>query len=132
LRKDWTSPIYAFFKPLPDIKYEKEWWYHAFICTQPGCKHQVYHYLDKTDATSTGNLHKHISHCWGDDVLKRAMQMSSAVAVWEDIVKSLTESGTLESAFMKKGKGKQTYLTLGHSKTETRCMIRTMILTCRC
>ena len=56
LKKDWNAPIYAFFEPTPDIKYEKGRRFHAFLCAGTGCKREVCRYLDKSDATSTSNL----------------------------------------------------------------------------
>ncbi|KAF9230693.1 hypothetical protein BU15DRAFT_56970, partial [Melanogaster broomeanus] len=73
LMKDWNSPIYAFYEPVPTIEYENGRRCHVFKCTARGCKHRVRRYLDKSDATSTGNMRKHVKSCWGEAALETAM-----------------------------------------------------------
>src|SRR5882724_8499875 len=38
LRKEWTSPIYAFYQSTPKIGYEDGCHYHSFKCAGRGCK----------------------------------------------------------------------------------------------
>ena len=42
LRKDWTAPIYAFHKPVPDIGYEEGRRFHTFHCAAKGCKKTIH------------------------------------------------------------------------------------------
>ena len=77
--KDWNSPIYAFFKPIPSIEYIKDRRLHTFTCNAKHCKgkgngREVWRYLDTTDAKSTGNLRKHTRMCWGDEAVVGADQ----------------------------------------------------------
>ncbi|KIM50610.1 hypothetical protein SCLCIDRAFT_145040 [Scleroderma citrinum Foug A] len=60
LKRDWNSPIYAFFSPSPTIEYVGGRCSHVFKCTTKGCGKTVRRFLDKSDACSTGNLHKHV------------------------------------------------------------------------
>src|SRR5271163_2001104 len=74
LLKDWTSPIYVFFKPTPSIEYIKERHVHVFECSAvhwmgKGNGRHVRRYLDTGDAKSTSNLHKHAKICWGDEAV---------------------------------------------------------------
>lgn len=54
LQDEWSSPIYAFFRPVPDVGYKDGRRYHEFRCANKGCKKGIRRYLDKTDAKSTG------------------------------------------------------------------------------
>ncbi|KAI6030226.1 hypothetical protein EDC04DRAFT_2572375, partial [Pisolithus marmoratus] len=61
--KGWTSPVYAFFKPKPQIVNINGWCAHKFKCSAHGCKATVCQFLDTQDAWSTGNMHKHVKSC---------------------------------------------------------------------
>ncbi|KAF8961669.1 hypothetical protein BDZ97DRAFT_1759839 [Flammula alnicola] len=74
LKEDWNTPIYAFFHPIPKIGYEKGCCYHEFKCFASGCSKSVRRFLDKKDAKSTSNLHKHAKICWGEETVKAATQ----------------------------------------------------------
>jgi hypothetical protein len=65
LGNKWTSPICAFFKHTPDIEYVNGRWCHVFHCEATSCKERICCFLDKKDAGSTSNLHKHAESCWG-------------------------------------------------------------------
>ncbi|KAI6004149.1 hypothetical protein EDD15DRAFT_2192058 [Pisolithus albus] len=80
LKREWNSPIYAFFAPEPTIEYIAGCHSHVFWCTAKGCKKGVRGYLDKSDARSTGNMRKHVKACWGEDVLQKAFKMSGTTA----------------------------------------------------
>jgi hypothetical protein len=60
MSKKWTSPVYVFFKPTPEIKYKDGRRCHVFECVTGSCKGKntcyVSRFLDKGDANSTGNL----------------------------------------------------------------------------
>ncbi|KAH7923610.1 hypothetical protein BV22DRAFT_1015107, partial [Leucogyrophana mollusca] len=120
LKKDWNSPVYAFFDPVPLIEYVNGRRSHVFKCSAKSCKKTVRCFLDKGDAGSTGNMQKHIKSCWGEDVLKTADQAKNADVARSTIVKELLGTGSITAAFERKGKGKITYSHRQHTKTETR------------
>jgi len=76
MSKKWTSPVYVFFKPTPDIKYKNGQCCHVFECETGTCKGKnscyVSCFLDKGDANSTGNLLWHVGICWGTEVVAAA------------------------------------------------------------
>jgi hypothetical protein len=76
LSKDWTSPIYVFFRPTPRIEYKKDRRCHIFECAAANCKgrtgRDVRRFLDTSDAKSTGNLRKHAKVCWGAETVAAA------------------------------------------------------------
>ncbi|KAI6100037.1 hypothetical protein EDD16DRAFT_1492225 [Pisolithus croceorrhizus] len=76
LKHEWNSPIYAFLAPEPTIEYIAGHCSQVFWCTAQGCKKGVRRYLDKSDAQSTGNMHKHVKACWGEDVLQKASKQA--------------------------------------------------------
>ncbi|KAG2034882.1 hypothetical protein BDR03DRAFT_935082 [Suillus americanus] len=91
--KDWTSPIYAFFEPTPEIKYHDNRCCHVFKCAAWGCKHKVWRYLNKKDAKSTGNIKA---------ALQMAMEHRDTAAARDGVVKDLLETGTIKSSFEQK------------------------------
>ncbi|TDL28987.1 hypothetical protein BD410DRAFT_682605, partial [Rickenella mellea] len=123
LAKDWTAPIYAFFKPEPIIEHVDGRRCHSFQCAARSCMFRsrgVRRYLDKSDFNSTGNLRKHAKKCWGEDVVKAADQAKTA-----DEVRATKGTGPLNlqsitAAFKRSGKGKVTYSHQQHTKTESR------------
>jgi hypothetical protein len=67
LSKDWTSPIYVFFRMSPCIEYVEGHHAHIFECTAGRCRgkngRDVHRYLDKGDAKSTSGLYRHATKC---------------------------------------------------------------------
>jgi hypothetical protein len=118
LSKDWKAPIYALFEPEPEIGYENGRRFHIFRCAAKGCKQSIRRYLDKGDAKSTSNLHKHAKICWGGETVATINGMGS-VDVVRDTMKT-HKSGSILSAFKRKVKGSVTYSHRQHTKTETR------------
>ncbi|KIK17266.1 hypothetical protein PISMIDRAFT_76557, partial [Pisolithus microcarpus 441] len=116
LKREWNSPIYAFFTPEPTIEYIAGHRSHVFWCTAKGCKKGVRRYLDKSDAQSTGNMCKHVKACWGD-VLQKAFKMSGTTAARE-AVKSYVKSGSIPAAFDCQGGVSHSHWQ--HTKLETR------------
>ena len=121
LAKKWTSPIYAFFKPTPAIKYVNSHHSHIFKCTGWNCKKTVQWFLDKKDSTSTSNMWKHIKSCWGEDALNTAMEASAAKDAYETVVKELNGSGTVTASFERNGK--VTFLHHQHTKAKTKSVM---------
>ncbi|TFY78228.1 hypothetical protein EWM64_g5785 [Hericium alpestre] len=108
MKARWTSPMYAFFDPVPSITYVKDRKCHEFKCSAKGCKQIVHRYLDTGDAQSTGNMHKH------------AVDVKTAR---EKVVKGYLKSGKITASFERKNKGTVTYSHVQHTKMETRAEI---------
>ena len=123
LTKEWTAPVYAFFRATPVIEYVDGPRCHAFQCMAKSCKHKsrgVRRFLDKGDAKSTGNMRKHAKRCWGEDIVKSADKASNANEVRQTTIKGFLDPQSITAAFERKGKGKVTYSHRQHSKTEAR------------
>ncbi|KAF8157992.1 hypothetical protein B0H34DRAFT_656671 [Crassisporium funariophilum] len=111
LSKDWTWPIYAFFKPIPKIKYVDKKRCHKFECGAKYCKGKscyVRRFLHTADKNSSGNLQRHAKKCLGEDVIEEANNATNA-----DEVRNTT-------AGKQKGKGKVMFSTQQHTKAEAR------------
>ncbi|KAF9029672.1 hypothetical protein BJ165DRAFT_1315297, partial [Panaeolus papilionaceus] len=118
MMQEWTSPIYAFFHPVPDIKYSADnRQYHVFHCFAKSCKKSVNRFTDKKDAGSTGNLHKHARKCWGKETIAAAMSVKTATEAREILLKS--KDGSLPEFFRVNGNGKLSYSHRQHTKTQT-------------
>ncbi|KAG2085759.1 uncharacterized protein F5147DRAFT_588833 [Suillus discolor] len=120
LMKEWNSPIYAFFDPMPAIEIIDGRRAHGFKCMAKGCKVCICRFLDKKDARSTGNMQKHVKTCWGDEVLQACDDAKNAEEVRTKIVTSILHSGSITASFERKGKGKVTYSHRQHTHTETK------------
>lgn len=118
--KDWNSPVYAFFDPVPKFVTIDGRRAHEFKCRAKSCKATVRRYLDKGDAHSTGNMRKHVRSCWGGDIMRAADDAKNADEVRHKIVRSVLRDGSITAAFERKGKGKVTYSHRQHTSTETR------------
>ena len=66
---------------------------------------------------------KHVKSCWGEDAYQAAQDAKTAKSARETIVQSILKTGTITSAFKRKGKGKVTYSHRQHTKTESRAEI---------
>ncbi|KAF8132937.1 hypothetical protein EV363DRAFT_1295730 [Boletus edulis] len=114
LQKEWTSPVYAFFDPIPAIRKINGHHVHEFTCSACGCKVKVRRYLDTLDARSTSNMRKHVKGCWGtEDVDEARMKIAG----------SILHDGSITAAFERKGKGKISYSHHQHTCVETRAEI---------
>lgn len=116
LRKEWTSPIYAFFKSSPTIHYVGNRRVHVFECLAENCKAKgknprfVNRYLDKADARSTSNLRKHVKTCWGTNILAEADKIKDLDAIRAVVGETELKDGSLAAAFEGMRKGKLTYI----------------------
>jgi hypothetical protein len=120
LSSKWSSPVYAFYQPVPAIEIIEGRRSHLFACAGNGCKYTCRRYLDKGDSNSTGNLRKHVRTCWGEEALQAAENMENVNHAREKVVNVLKQSGSIPVIFERNGKGKVTYLTRQHTRTETR------------
>ena len=109
MKKEWTAPIYAFFKPIPNVGYENGRCFHEFICAAKSCKKKVRHYLDKKDAKSTSNLRKHVKSCWGLDAVEAADRTKNITEACDSVVQPLSKDGSITAVFERVGKGKVSY-----------------------
>ena len=123
LRKEWESPIYAFYQPTVGIKEDRAGKRaHEFHCGNKGCTTKITRWLDKGDSRSTSNLRKHTRKCWGDEILKAADGMKIVQA--KEAVSIFVRTGSIRMVFkiQKKGK-KETYSNRQHTKTEIRFVL---------
>ena len=127
LSKEWVSPIYAFFHPIPSIVDVDGRRVHEFRCSASNCKGRgknsriVRRYLDTSDRNSTGNLRKHARQCWGDEILLGADTCGDIDSTREALAKAKKlKDGSITTAFERKGKGKVTFSHRQHDKTQTR------------
>ena len=67
LLQKWTSPIYVFFWPTPDIEYINSYQIYVFECTTKYCKGRngrgICWFLDKEDTKLTSGLYCHVKTC---------------------------------------------------------------------
>jgi hypothetical protein len=116
LQKDWTAPIYAFFKPTPTIECIDGRRVHVFECIAETCKargkkaRQVNRYLDKADARSTSNLRKHAKVCWGTEVVEAGDRTKNIEAARAVVASIVSRKSSLTSALEGAEKGKLSYI----------------------
>jgi len=120
LSKDWKSPIYAFYHPIPDVAYVNERCCHEFKCAGRGCKYKARCYLDTKDKSLTGNLIKHVRACWGEEAWAVANKCKDAAEARVIVTKPLAKNGSITKVFKRLGKKVVTYSTQMNSKSETR------------
>lgn len=120
LSKDWTSPIYAFYKSEPLVKYVDGRKAHAFVCLGKSCCHTIRRFLDKGDKKLTGNLIKHIKKCWGEEVVARVMKNAKNADDRRESVKIFLETGNITSMFQRNADTKVTYSNRKMTKSETK------------
>ena len=83
LRKEWDSPIYIFFRPLPTIEYVGTRKAHVFYCAASCCRcrtRTIRRFLDTSDAKSTSNLRRHARVCWGEEAVVAADETSNVTS----------------------------------------------------
>ena len=122
--KDWSSPVYAFFDPKPQISIVDGRCVHGFKCSAWGCKVTVRRFLDTKDARSTGNMRKHVKSCWGAEALAIADEAKDAYEVRTTMISRYLRNGSITAAFQRKGNGKITYSNQQHTRQETRSVVK--------
>ncbi|KAL1657498.1 hypothetical protein GGF50DRAFT_68795, partial [Schizophyllum commune] len=122
MMKNWTSPIYAFFHAVPEIesvdKDGRVRLAHTFTCYNKGCSKRIRRYLDTGDKVSTSNMTRHAITCWGKRAVDVAQSHETATAARESVTTPMKKDGDIKLSFERKGKGKITYTTRPHTKTE--------------
>ncbi|KAG1730979.1 uncharacterized protein EDB91DRAFT_1239010 [Suillus paluster] len=100
---DWTSLIYVFFEPVPEIEYHDK-----------HCCHK--------DAKSTSNRQKHVKSCWGDAALQAVMESGNTAAAQDGLTGHyilLLHTLSIKTSLEQKGKGKVMYSHCQHTCSET-------------
>jgi hypothetical protein len=120
MSKQWTSPVYAFFEPIPAIEIVDGRRCHVFKCCARGCKYTARRYLDKGDKSSTGNLIRHVKACWREDAWNAASACRNADDARKSVTLPLARNGTITGVFERKGKGNLTYSHVQHTREETK------------
>ena len=125
LPEDWTSPIYTFFGPIPDITYNAEGHLaHEFHCSAGVCKGKgtnkqiIQRFLDTLDWTSSSNLKWHAVIFWGGDTVGKALDAKVDIESAHKILGG-HQNSLITAAFERKGKGKVLYSHRQHTKAET-------------
>lgn len=121
--KEWVSPIYAFFYPMPKIVEEDGRRAQVFKCSRRGCQTLIRRYLDTKDARSSSNLRKHACKCWGDEVVTASDQANNADDACTNILAPFLQNGSITTSFKNIKKGKVTYSAMPHTPAQTRCNI---------
>ena len=122
LTGNWTSPIYAFFGPIPDITYDAKGHHaHEFCCTATYCKGKriVRRFLDTMDRKLMSNLKQHATVFWGSDVVGDALEARGDLKSTRKMLSEMRD-GSITTSFQWKGKGKVSYSHCQHTKAETR------------
>jgi hypothetical protein len=124
LSKDWTSPIYVFFKTAPRIEYTSGRRLHVFECAAGRCRgkngRDVRRYLDTGDAKSTSSLRRHAKKCWGDEAIEAADGTQDLEGARVVLAKTKLCNGSITAEFERIGKEKVTYSHRQHTSTEAR------------
>jgi hypothetical protein len=123
MSKQWTSPAYAFFKPVPVIDYVNGRRCNVFKCFGHGCKFTAHRFLDKGDKSSTGNLIRHPKACWGEDAWKAADACQNADEARKSVTKPQVLNGSITATFKRAGKGIVTYSHTQHTREQTKQVI---------
>ncbi|KAI0070512.1 hypothetical protein K474DRAFT_1608564, partial [Panus rudis PR-1116 ss-1] len=122
LSKSWTSTVYSFYKADVSIIEKDGRRGHVFACYNKGCKTKITRWLNTKDSRSTSNLARHAKKCWGADAVAVAQDSGASIKTAREGVERLARNGTITDAFQRTGKGKVSYSTTAHTKTETRMM----------
>jgi len=125
LSKEWVSPIYVFFAPVPRIEYVKDRRVHVFQCAALQCKgrhgRDVRRFLDTGDARLTSGLRRHAKQCWGNETVNAADRTKDLTAARTILANSgLKRNGSITAAFERIGKSSVTYSHRQLTYTETR------------
>ena len=132
--KNWSTPIYAFFRPIPTIEHVNNRRAHVFECNAKQCKgkgrndgRNIRRYLGTADAMSTSNLKRHTKGCWGEEMVEAASSVKDVHAACLVLAKPNLKDGSITAAFERVGKEKVTYSHRQHTKTESRCVMLQLI-----
>ncbi|KAF5324122.1 hypothetical protein D9619_011280 [Psilocybe cf. subviscida] len=77
-------------------------------------------FLDKKDAKSTGNLHKHAVRCWGEKTVKAANSTANAASAREALASTKSLDVSITALFKRAAKATVTYSHRQHTTAEAR------------
>jgi hypothetical protein len=124
LSKEWTSPIYVFFRKEPRVEYLDGRRVHIFECAAAKCRgkngRDVRRFLDTGDAKSTSGLRRHAKKCWGDDAVEAADDTKDLENARLVLAKTKLRDGSITAQFERIGKEKITFSHRQHTSTESR------------
>jgi hypothetical protein len=83
----------------------------------------VRRYLDTSDGKSTGALRRHAKICWGEENVARADDAKNIDDARQALKDSKLIDGKITAVFERTGKGKVTYSTSQHTRSETRYVV---------
>ena len=114
------APVYAFFS-LPEIEYDNisGQKYYVFSCVQ--CRHKVRQGATTRDRASTGQMNRHVTACWGEDVLEAARETKSLAKSRLIVEKAKKQKNmTITDAFKRAKGAVESYSTTPPSKSSIR------------
>lgn len=124
LSKEWTAPIYVFFRNEPRIELVNDRRVHVFMCAAGRCRgkngRDVRRFLDKGDARSTSGLRRHAKNCWGIEAVEAADATKDLESARLVLTKTKLRDGSITAQFERIGKGKVTFSHRQHTTTESR------------
>jgi hypothetical protein len=124
LKKDWTAPIYVFFRREPRVENVKGRRAHVFECAAGRCRgkngRDIRRFLDTGDAKSTSGLRRHAKNCWGSDAVAAADGTQDLESARLVLAKTKLRDGSITAQFERIGKGKVTFSHRQHTSAEAR------------
>lgn len=124
LSKEWTSPIYVFYRKEPRVDHVKGRRIHVFECAAGKCRgkngRDVRRYLDTCDAKSTSSLRRHAKKCWGSEAVEAADGTKDLESARLVLMKTKLRDGSITAQFEHIAKGKVTFSHRQHTTTEVR------------
>jgi hypothetical protein len=127
LMKEWKSPVYAFYEPVPRISSIGGRRCHEFHCVAHRCNYISRRFRDTLSKASTGNLILHVKSCWGEEAWNAARKCQNATDAREEVTKPLLKSGLVGI----RKKRKVPHFHRVPTKAETRCVHRRSSFPCQ-
>ena len=124
LSKEWTSPIYVFFRTVPRVEYINNCHVHVFVCAAGRCRgkngQDVHRFLDTADAKSTSGLCRHAKNCWDTDAVEAADGTCDLESAHLVLTKTKLCDGSITTQFKHIGKEKITFSHHQHTSKQVR------------
>ena len=122
MSKEWTLPIYVFFRNEPRVEHLNGRQVHVFICAAGKCRgkngRDVRRFQDTGDAKSTSGLRRHAKNCWGSDAVEAADGTKDLESARLVLMKTKLRDGSITAKFERIAKGKVTYSYRQHTTME--------------
>ena len=124
MSKEWTAPIYVFFRNEPRVEHLNGRRVHVFICAAGKCRgkngRDVRRFQDTGDAKSTSGLRRHAKNCWGSDAVEAADGTKDLESARLVLMKTKLRDSSITAQFERIAKGKVTYSHRQHTTMEAR------------